>query len=100
MRISDWSSVVCSSDLPTITAGAEGSDSRASADQAPGVARGDRDGESYSAGVNASWELDLFGRIRRGVEANRAATAASSSEERSVGKECGSTCRSRRSPYT
>src|SRR3546814_4944045 len=68
MRISDWSSVVCSSDLPTITAGAEGSDSRASADQAPGVARGDRDGESYSAGVNASWELDLFGRIRRGVE--------------------------------
>src|SRR3546814_16495449 len=77
MRISDWSSVVCSSDLPTITAGAEGSDSRASADQAPGVARGDRDGESYSAGVNASWELDLFGRIRRGVEANRAGTAAS-----------------------
>src|SRR3546814_59460 len=58
--------------FPTITAGAEGSDSRASADQAPGVARGDRDGESYSAGVNASWELDLFGRIRRGVEANRA----------------------------
>src|SRR3546814_3865905 len=82
MRISDWSSDVCSSDLdranallrgskfdyfPTITAGAEGSDSRASADQAPGVARGDRDGESYSAGINASRELDLFGRIRRGV---------------------------------
>src|SRR5690606_28431411 len=55
---------------------AEGSDSRASADQAPGVARDDRDGESYSAGVNASWELDLFGRIRRGVEAGRAGTAA------------------------
>src|SRR3546814_4000401 len=54
--------------------------SRASADQAPGVARGDRDGESYSAGVNASWELDLFGRIRRGVEANRAGTAASAAD--------------------
>src|SRR3546814_19557851 len=80
MRISDWSSVVCSSDLPTITAGAEGSDSRASADQAPGVARGDRDGESYSAGVNASWEMDLFGRIRRGGEANRAGTAASAAD--------------------
>src|SRR3546814_6393208 len=95
MRISDWSSDVCSSDLdranallrgskfdyfPTITAGAEGSDSRASADQAPGVARGDRDGESYSAGINASWELDLFGRIRRGVEANRAGTAASAAD--------------------
>src|SRR5690606_3096357 len=61
--------------FPTITAGAEGSDNRTSADQAPGVARGDRDGESYSAGVNASWELDLFGRIRRGVEAGRAETA-------------------------
>lgn len=66
--------------FPTITAGAEGSDSRASADQAPGVSRGDRDGESYSAGVNASWELDLFGRIRRGVEANRAGTAASAAD--------------------
>src|SRR5690606_15676163 len=67
-------------DFPTITASAEGSDSRASADQAPGVARGDRDGESYSAGVNASWELDLFGRIRRGVEAGRAETAASAAD--------------------
>src|SRR3546814_15473955 len=54
--------------------------SRASADQAPGVARGDRDVESYSAGINASWELDLFGRIRRGVEANRAGTAASAAD--------------------
>lgn len=66
--------------FPTVTAGAEGSDSRASADQAPGVARGDRDGESYSAGINASWELDLFGRIRRGVEAGRAETAASAAD--------------------
>ncbi|GAA3911756.1 efflux transporter outer membrane subunit [Luteimonas lutimaris] len=66
--------------FPTITASAEGSDSRASADQAPGVARDDRDGESYSAGVNASWELDLFGRIRRGVEAGRAGTAASAAD--------------------
>src|SRR3546814_5556881 len=34
--------------FPTITAGAEGSDSRASADQAPGVARGDRSEEHTS----------------------------------------------------
>jgi len=66
--------------FPTITASAEGSDRRASTDQAPGVARGDRDGESYSASVNASWELDLFGRIRRGVEAGRAETAASAAD--------------------
>jgi multidrug efflux system outer membrane protein len=58
--------------FPRITANAEASESRASADQAPGVARGDRDGEGYSAGIAAAWELDLFGRIRRGVEAGRA----------------------------
>src|SRR3546814_9762519 len=42
--------------FPTITAGAEGSDSRASADQAPGVARGDRDGERdrKSTSLNSS----------------------------------------------
>lgn len=62
--------------LPTITASAEASHSRASADQAPGVARGDRDGEAYSAGIAAAWELDLFGRVRRGVEAGRAEALA------------------------
>lgn len=66
--------------FPTITASAEGSDSRASADQAPGVARGDRDGESYSAGLDVAWELDLFGRIRRNVEAGRAGAAASAAD--------------------
>ncbi|HZV23517.1 MAG TPA: TolC family protein, partial [Luteimonas sp.] len=54
--------------LPTITAQAEAADSRASADQLPGVPRDARDGESYSAAAVASWELDLFGRVRRGVE--------------------------------
>src|SRR5688500_5975021 len=54
--------------LPTITASAEAADVRASADQAPGVARADRDGESYSGAIVAGWELDLFGRIRRNVE--------------------------------
>jgi len=66
--------------LPTITASGEAADTRASADQAPGVARADRDSESYSAGINASWELDLFGRVRRGVEAQRADTAASAAD--------------------
>lgn len=66
--------------LPTLTAGAEASDARASADQAPGVARGDRDAKSYGAGIDAAWELDLFGRIRRNVEANRADTAASGAD--------------------
>ena len=66
--------------LPTITAQGEASDARLSADQAPGVARADRDGKSYSVGANASWELDLFGRVRRSVEASRADTAASGAD--------------------
>lgn len=66
--------------LPTITAGASGSDVRGSADQAPGMARGDRDRSEYSAGANVGWELDLFGRIRRNVEAQRAEAAASAAD--------------------
>lgn len=66
--------------FPTVTASAEASDGRASADQAPGVSREARDAESYSAGINASWELDLFGRIRRGVEAQRAEAWATASD--------------------
>jgi NodT family efflux transporter outer membrane factor (OMF) lipoprotein len=70
--------------LPTLTAQATASETRASADQLPGVARADRDGESHDAGIVASWELDLFGRVRRGVEAGRADTAASAADLASV----------------
>ncbi|HJR73928.1 MAG TPA: efflux transporter outer membrane subunit [Luteimonas sp.] len=66
--------------FPTITANAQGSDARSSADQAPGVSRADRDGESYSAGISAGWELDLFGRVRRNVEAQRANAAADAAD--------------------
>lgn len=66
--------------FPTITAQAEAADGRASADQAPGVPRGGRDAESYSASAQVSWELDLFGRVRRGVEASRAGAAASAAD--------------------
>lgn len=66
--------------FPTVTANAQGGESRSSADQMPGVARGDRDIESYQAGISASWELDLFGRVRRGVESQRADTAASAAD--------------------
>ncbi len=70
--------------LPTVTATANASDSRSSADQAPGVPRADRDAESYDAGIVAGWELDLFGRIRRNVEAQRADTAASAADLQAV----------------
>jgi multidrug efflux system outer membrane protein len=52
---------------PIVTASASASDTRASsAQRVPGAPR---DVESYDAGVDASWEVDLFGRVRRGVQA-------------------------------
>jgi len=66
--------------FPTVTAGATASDALASSDQVPGLARGERRDNSYEAHVAASWELDLFGRVRRGVEAQRAEAWASASD--------------------
>ena len=40
--------------------------------QLPGVDRHDREFDSADAGFNGLWELDLFGRVRRNVEAARA----------------------------
>src|SRR3546814_12396185 len=119
MRISDWSSDVCSSDLPALDsliaeALAANLDARlavARLDEAralAGVSRAGRlpgggvdasyqrrrladaerpggqprEGDALRLGAEASWEVDLF-----------------RSEERRVGKECVSTCRSRWSPY-
>ena len=65
---------------PTVTATASASDQRSSADQFPEATRQERDTESYDAAIAAAWELDLFGRIRRNVEANRADTRASASD--------------------
>ncbi|WP_313913127.1 efflux transporter outer membrane subunit [Tahibacter sp.] len=70
--------------FPTVTANAEAAHALSSADQAPGLTRAQRDGERYSAGIAASWELDLFGRIRRGVEASRADAAASAADLQAV----------------
>src|SRR3546814_1375345 len=77
MRISDWSSDVCSSDLVTRS-------------RTPGAVTGIPEvgpstGTRYSVGVGVTgFELDFGG---------------GRSEERRVGKECVSTCRSRWSPY-
>ncbi|MGD9598108.1 MAG: efflux transporter outer membrane subunit [Steroidobacteraceae bacterium] len=65
---------------PTVTAGASASSARMSAAQAPGVARADRDVDSYGGDIRAAWELDLFGRVRRNVEAQRADLAASAAD--------------------
>src|SRR3546814_20494877 len=91
MRISDWSSDVCSSDLPRpptpekvtvqpkLSPKAEGK-----AATSPESAPDDR-GCSISSPSPALCQWPLIARLR--------------SEERRVGKECVSTCRSRWSPY-
>lgn len=66
--------------LPTLAAGGEAADVRSSADQMPGVARAGRDHEDYQASVGFTWELDLFGRVRRSVEAQRAEASASAAD--------------------
>jgi len=38
----------------------------------PGASRGDREFELYDPGFDATWELDLFGRVRRSVQAANA----------------------------
>src|SRR3546814_2427383 len=75
MRISDWSSDVCSSDL-----------------------------DGWSTGTGSRnlpiWSITtLQGRRRMVASCCGRSRPSSRSEERSVGKECVSTCRSRWSPY-
>jgi outer membrane protein, multidrug efflux system len=60
---------------PTVTASGGRTESRASARQAP-LANIQRDQDYYDAGFDAFWELDFFGRVRRGVEASSALVQA------------------------
>src|SRR3546814_2328562 len=76
MRISDWSSDVCSSDLRYCRYGRYGL-----------AGYGD---EKWRIGTTPIWRLPVSGPAR---------TQWTRSEERRVGKECVSTCRSRWSPY-
>src|SRR3546814_17827889 len=97
MRISDWSSDVCSSDLPPASPAAAGSTPAGSA-SAP------------QANIGTVVQLPPnqpppeTGQVLSGTVLARAATGSfllqtERSEERRVGKECVSTCRSRWSPY-
>jgi multidrug efflux system outer membrane protein len=63
--------------FPTVRAQAQGSDARLTAAEA---VDGARDVEHYEAGIVASWELDLFGRVRRQVEAGAAQVSASAAD--------------------
>jgi multidrug efflux system outer membrane protein len=56
--------------IPTVTA--SGGYTRQELPSAQSFGLGALDERYYDAGFDASWELDLFGRVRRGVEAARA----------------------------
>src|SRR3546814_19478091 len=96
MRISDWSSDVCSSDLRSAVrnpADLTFSEQHVAIQQAIGVERG----------AHAAHRLHFPGRLVLGqefpLETTNAMFRGQRSEERRVGKECVSTCRSRWSPY-
>lgn len=59
---------------PTVEAGASGTRQKQSADIVGDV--DSRISESYQAGFDASWELDIFGRVRNGVKLSKAQLAA------------------------
>src|SRR3546814_5649843 len=90
MRISDWSSDVCSSDL-ALTKSAGTATVR------------ERSNCSFTVSRASSDDLEVDTKISADArdDASRAREnwASTRSEERRVGKECVSTCRSRWSPY-
>src|SRR3546814_11936002 len=96
MRISDWSSDVCSSDLPcTFLFSTPAEDKRYKTKAEEQIsAHGDLCKRGYEA-VNAEGR----GPLRRRQEWIAGSREHPRSEERRVGKECVSTCRSRWSPY-
>src|SRR3546814_15646492 len=98
MRISDWSSDVCSSDLrPAEIWKALAKVHRLQLPRKAGHGFKDGGGQVGEQRVHSG----LMGRnlhlVKQGLLASRGASIRS--EERRVGKECVSTCRSRWSPY-
>src|SRR3546814_4490887 len=93
MRISDWSSDVCSSDLRMgeVSDAAIGSFFESFAQRLA-------DDACWAAIAHAN-ATDVAAAAARGRSTTRLAANAQRSEERRVGTECVSTCRSRRSPY-
>lgn len=71
---------------PSVNASAGISNSRTSAETAQGLALGHRsiEGNNYSIGADFSWELDLWGRVRRSVEAADAQALAAQDDRDGV----------------
>ncbi|CAH0144523.1 Outer membrane protein OprJ [Massilia sp. Bi118] len=78
--------VVRAGQLPSVGVSAGVSNSRTSAETSQGLALGHRsiEGNNYSVGANFSWELDLWGRVRRIVEAADAQALAAQDDRDGV----------------
>src|SRR3546814_20901037 len=100
MRISDWSSDVCSSDLPSPIAGVELERARALDRGAVIIAilRDSRLGAGIDKGPRHR-QIQPEALDRNRPPAPPVPRVTIRSEERRVGKECVSTCRSRGAPY-
>lgn len=78
--------VVRSGQAPAVSVGASVSNSRSSAETSQGLALGHRSikGNNYQVGASFSWELDLWGRVRRVVEAADAQALAAQDDRDGV----------------
>lgn len=78
--------VVRSGQAPAVSVGASVANSRTSAETSQGLALGHRSikGNNYQVGASFSWELDLWGRVRRVVEAADAQALAAQDERDGV----------------
>src|SRR3546814_12651825 len=98
MRISDWSTDVCSSDLGVLVRGMHANDIRTNATIGQKVIAGSLDtltpgSRTVAIGARLAEALG----VKLGSDISL--VSPQRSEERRVGKECVSTCRSRWSPY-
>lgn len=78
--------VVRAGQLPSVAASAGVSNSRTSAETSQGIALGGRsiEGNNFSVGASLSYELDLWGRVRRVVEAADAQALAAQDDRDGV----------------
>src|SRR3546814_12135521 len=101
MRISDWSSDVCSSDLGRTAGDRSPVAAVQPLPQSVGMGGGAMKGKLtfISAGAGSGKTHRLTNLLYERLAAGQAQPSGVRSEERRVGKECDSTCRSRWSPY-
>lgn len=66
--------------FPTVGAGVGATRAGSGVGSSSTITQGSGISESYDAGLDASWELDIWGRLRRNLEANRANMQASAAD--------------------